>query len=316
MGFENRDYQRDDFGGGAGGGFGAGGRMAGASATMWLLGIIAGVFVLDSILGGARRAGGFTLSALGEFTVAEGVQGFQVWRFVTFQFLHGGLVHVFFNCLLLYFFGPLLERWWGSRRFVAFFLICGVTGGVLYTVMTLAMPTLIFPEMYVAAGNHLDTPLVGASGGLFGILVGAAVLFPNLRVVLLIPPIPMTMRTIAMVVLGIAVLTILLGGANAGGQAAHLGGAAMGYVLLTRPNWLNWADAIGPGGGRSRGGGLGSVVEKAKQAQQQRESRRHQQEDAEVDRILAKVRDQGLQSLTKAEQRTLQRATERQRGGR
>mgnify|MGYP006273910059 CR=1 FL=1 len=321
MGFENRDYQREGWQGGGGGfgrgggfGGGMGGRLAGASITTWLLGINAVVFLIDAVLQGALRAGGFTLSAWGDLTLAEGVYGFQIWRLFTFQFLHGNLLHILFNCIALYFFGPLVEQWWGSRRFLAFYLLCGVIAGIAYVLIVATIPSIVFPEWFVTSGEHLTHPLVGASGGIFGILVATALLFPKLKVMLLIPPVPMTMRTMALIFLGIAVFSVLVGGRNAGGQLAHLGGAAMGYFLVRYPGLVGWADRVGGGGGR-RNGGLGGLVERAKQAQQQRDEQKRANEDQEVDRILDKVREHGLQSLSGAERRTLQRATDRHRGG-
>ena len=313
MGFENRDYNREGFGGGGGGGGGAmGGRLSGASITTWLLIINAVVFLLDAMLADASRGGGFTFSKWGALNLDTAVYGFQIWRFVTFQFLHADFFHVLFNCIGLFFFGPLVEQWWGSRRYLAFYLICGVTAGVLYATIAGLLPGVIFSEQAVAQGAQNVIPLVGASGGLFGILIGAALLFPNLKVMLLIPPVPMTMRTMALVFLGIAMFSILVGSRNAGGQVAHLGGAAMGYLLIRYPGFIAWADRIGTG---SKGGGP-SLRDRVQKIQQQRASQQRLKDEQEVDRILAKVRDKGLHSLNDSERRILQRETQRkQRGG-
>ena len=322
MGFENRDYNREAFGMsggfgsggfGGGGGGGLGGRLSGASITTWLLIINAVVYLLDAMLAGASRSGGFTISKWGALNLDTAVYGFQIWRFLTFQFLHADFFHVLFNCIGLFFFGPLVEQWWGSRRFLAFYLTCGVTAGVMYALIAGLLPGVIFPAEAVQAGAHNVIPLVGASGGLFGILIGAALLFPNLKVMLLIPPVPMTMRTMALIFLGIAFFSILIGGRNAGGQVAHLGGAAMGYVLIRYPGFIAWADRLNAG---SRRGGP-SLKQRVQKVQQQRASQQRMKDQQEVDRILAKVRDHGLHSLTQSEQRTLQRETQRQqRGGR
>jgi hypothetical protein len=96
---------------------------------------------------------------------------------------------------------------------------------------------------------------------------------------------------------------------NAGGEAAHLGGALVGFLLIRRPDWLNIFERIG--GGRSPA----QVAQRFSQAQSQRRLRKQQQDQEEIDRILAKVHEQGINSLTSREKRTLQRATEKQRGG-
>jgi hypothetical protein len=148
--------------------------------------------------------------------------------------------------------------------------------------------------------------LVGASAGIFGILLAAARIAPDTQVMLLFPPIPIQLRTLAWIFVGIAVYTVLTAGNNAGGQAAHLGGAALGYVLIRRPSVLNFAD------------GLGGKLKQMQARQAQRSSYRRQQmaqrEREQVDAVLDKVRREGLQSLTDREKRILQRATDNQRG--
>jgi len=293
MGWEDRDYYREPAGGGIGG------RLTGHSVVTWLLGINAVVFLLDSVLSSGSRTGSWaSLSAWGNFNIAQGIFGFQFWRLVTYQFLHADFFHILFNMIGLYFFGPMLERWWGSRRFVAFYLLCGISGAAVMMGLA-AVPGLL--------GVTTGTPLVGASGSLFGILAGAAVLYPHQRVMLLFPPVPMTLRTMALVFLGLATLSLIAGSPNAGGEAAHLGGALLGWVLVRHPRWLDFAD----GGGRS--GPAGSPLGRLKRKLAESQRRQLEEEDREVDRILEKVRRQGLQSLSRKEKKLLARATERQR---
>ena len=71
------------------------------------------------------------LTAYGNFNVPEGVNGYQFWRLLTYQFLHGGYVHLGMNMMALYVFGPLIEKWWGPKRFLAFYLLCGACGAWL-----------------------------------------------------------------------------------------------------------------------------------------------------------------------------------------
>src|SRR4030042_2921977 len=93
----------------------------------------------------------------------------QFWRPITYQFLHAGLWHIFWNMFILLFFGPMLERLWGSRKFLVFYLVCGAAGGLLYPLLVLV--------------GWLDIGrLVGASGSILGMLAAGAMLFPNLRV--------------------------------------------------------------------------------------------------------------------------------------
>ena len=113
MGWQDRHYQQ-------GGGGGLGDRLSGASVVTWLLGINGVVFLLDSVLGGSTRGNALAPSYWGHFSVDKAITGLQIWRGITYQFLHGNFFHLFFNMLALYFFGPLMERWWGSKRFLAF----------------------------------------------------------------------------------------------------------------------------------------------------------------------------------------------------
>ncbi len=294
MSWRDRPYAReDDHRGGGGSGFGA----RGMSMTSWLLAINCIIAVLDMILGGARRGSSLSPEKAFNFNIGQAVYGLQIWRWFTYQFVHAGFFHLLFNMIALYFFGPLMERWWGSRRFLAFYLLCGVSGAFLFMVLAYVPDLINVTER---------TALVGASGSIFGILVGCAVRYPHQRVMLLIPPIPMSMRTMALIFLTIAALSVVFGAANAGGDAAHLGGAALGWFLIKRSNWLNFAD------------GLGSTLVNMKLNRQRRTAQRQQQTEMdgqrEVDHVLDKVRMKGLQSLTAREKRILQRATDRQRG--
>ncbi len=294
MGWQDRDYSREET-------YAPWRPHTGLSVTLWLLIINCVVFILDGILGASRRGSFLAPSQWGAFSLAAMAHG-QVWRLVTYQFVHAGFFHILFNMIGLYFFGPVMENWWGSRRYLVFYLLCGMSGALVFALMSLV------PQV---AGVTPSTELVGASGAIFGILVGCALVAPNMRVMLLIPPIPVSMRTMALVFLGLAVLALVVGSTDAGGQAAHLGGAALGLLLVKQPWLIGWADHL-RSGRRHRDyiPDRGSWWQRKREA---RQSRNLQREDAEVDRILAKVREHGLQSLTRGEKKTLQRATDRHR---
>lgn len=269
-------------------------RLGMRSVVTWLIIINAALFVWDGIFGGSRRGSGLTLWPHMYFSVDTAIYGWQVWRFVTYQFFHADFFHILFNMIGLFFFGPLIERWWGKRRFIAFYLLCGVGGAIVATLLG-AIPGLdILPP---------GVMVVGASGSIFGILAACAVLFPKQRVMLIFPPIPMTMRTMALIFLGIAALSLIAGSTNAGGEAAHLGGALIGWVFAVRPAWLNWADRVSPT----------AIQAGAREGRWKRKLEQQRREDQEVDRILAKVREHGLAGLTRREKKALQRATERHR---
>lgn len=204
------------------------GRLAGSPMTRALLIANVAVFVLNSLL---RTTSGMPwgtfLDRWGAFTVADGFFGAQIWRLITFQFLHGDLFHVLFNMYALYMFGPIVERWWRSKPFLIFYLVSGMAGALFFALLW-ALPGVL-------DGTSPNTPLVGASAGIFGILIATAVIAPEGRVVLLFPPIPMKMRTFAIGILAFGIYIVVANGRNAGGEAGHLGGALAGYLMMVLP---------------------------------------------------------------------------------
>ncbi|QQE12851.1 rhomboid family intramembrane serine protease [Planctomycetota bacterium] len=285
MSFENRDYYRDTST------YGGMGRMTNTSMVTWILIITVVMYLLQTIMGDAMRMSWLNPTEWGNFNFDQGLKGGQVWRLITYQFLHAGFLHILFNMLMLYWFGPTMERWLGSKRFLAFYLLCGAAGAVMMTVLSM------IPNLLELGGA---TQLVGASGAITGIIIGVAMISPPEQMIrLLIPPIPIKLRTLAWFIVGMSVFTIIVGGANSGGEAAHLGGAAFGFVLLKFPWLLGWANRIS----------FGSVSEKGREARHAYKQQKNENFDAEVDRILDKVREHGLHSLTKKEKKVLQQAT-------
>ena len=146
--------------------------------------------------------------------------GFQPWQLLTYAFLHGGLLHLAFNMIGLVSFGRELEMWWGTGRFLQFYFTCVLSAALVQLAVTSSTGSLL--------------PTVGASGGLYGLLLGFAVMFPKRRVLLLIPPIPMPAWVFALL---FAVLELILGvTGTASGIAhfAHLGGMLGGGWMLWR----------------------------------------------------------------------------------
>lgn len=301
MTWDERDYYRDP----AGGRFGGAGGVAQigqlgfvyprwGSISLWLILINCGMLLLDGIVtriadGGAGLG---VLASFFAFSVSTTFGQFRIWELITFQFQHAGIWHLIGNMIFVFFFGPMVESHFGSRRFLAFWLICGIGGVLGYLVLWGAG---LF-ETTVA------TPLLGASAGVFGMMIAALFVAPNARVLLFFL-IPIPLKAMVFIALFIALYVVLAGGDNPGGQAAHLGGALLGLILIKRAHWLDWADR----------GSLAEVRVGLEQRRAARARRRQQQQQQQVDRILDKVRDHGLHSLTRQEKRTLNRATERQR---
>ena len=143
---------------------------------------------------------------------------FMPWQLVTYAFLHGGLLHLAFNMFALYMFGGAIERVFGTRRYLVFYFTCVVSAAITQLVVALAAGAIY--------------PTIGASGGVFGLLLAYGMYFPHNRIMLLFPPIPLPARVFVVVY---AVLELFLGvtGTQEGvAHFAHLGGMIGGYALL------------------------------------------------------------------------------------
>jgi membrane associated rhomboid family serine protease len=140
--------------------------------------------------------------------------GFQIWQLVTYIFLHGGLFHLFINMLILFMFGCEMERMWGTRFFIQYYLICGVGAGLF----------ALIPQY----------PVVGASGAIYGLLVAFAMYFPN-RVIymnlLFLFFFPIQAKYFV-IIMGLMSFLSSLGGESGVSHLAHLGGLAVGYLYL------------------------------------------------------------------------------------
>lgn len=243
------------------------------------------------------------LNGYGHFSLLKGFLAYEVWRVVTYQFLHANATHLFFNMFGLFMFGGMVEQFLGRRQFLSFYLLCGISGGLLY-LLFVGLDALGVPLPGTLSATNMGTPLIGASAGVFGVIVACAKISPNQSVMLLFPPIPLKLKWLAYGYVVIAAGNLILGGHNAGGDAAHVGGAIAGYFYIRNTHLLRgFLDfGIGPapkhGGGHPRPGPKGpSRLEK------------------KADKILDKVRDQGMQSLTEREKKILKKSS-RDAGGR
>ncbi len=261
------------------------------------------------------------LEGLGHFSTGKGFIELEVWRLVTFQFLHAGTGHLFMNMLGLYFFGPVVERRLGSKRiYLAFYLVCGIFGALLYLLLNLlgnlipggGIPGLLFQDVY--------TPLVGASAGVFGVLIATAFLAKD-AIILLFFVLPMKIRHASILLIGIEMWHLLSAGSNAGGNAAHLGGAAAGWFFIRRTHLLtDFFEVFGPSKGKKKSA-RGTFPGKSQNPNPPRNPRKkisakvgRSPSQKEVDRVLDKVREQGMHTLSEKEKAILQRATREQRG--
>jgi membrane associated rhomboid family serine protease len=185
--------------------------------TRTLLFLNVGVFVLQLVTGNLLVAN-FALWPPGSVQF-KGAPEFQVWQLLTYGFLHGSLTHLLFNMLALYMFGGDIEQLLGSRRFLVYYLVCVVGAAVAQLVVT-------------GGSSAPPVPTVGASGGVFGLLLAYGMAFPHRRLMLLFPPIPMP-AWLFVTLYGLLELYLGITGSGQGiAHFAHLGGMAAGYVLL------------------------------------------------------------------------------------
>lgn len=176
-----------------------------------------GCFILQQTVD--RFLGGNLLAWLA--LVPEGaVLQFRFWQVATYSFLHGDVAHLFFNGLMLFFVGPEIESTWGSVRFLRFYFGSVVIAGVAFLLMQFAV------------AGQLHQPLVGASGGIYGLLTAYAVLFGE-RQILFMMMIPMKAKQFVWILAGMSFMTTVFSpGGSALTGVAHLGGMAGGFVLL------------------------------------------------------------------------------------
>ena len=169
-------------------------------------------------------------------------ENFRPYQIFTHMFTHAGITHIFFNMFSLWMFGRMLENIWGPKKFLLFYLVCGIGSAVAHMIVAYFeyKPILEALEFAKATGQteyveHLQTfagYAVGASGAVMGVLVGFAYLFPNTELMLLFPPIPIKAKWLILALVAFDLFGGL--GKTSDGIAhwAHLGGAAMGFILV------------------------------------------------------------------------------------
>lgn len=209
-------------------------------ATKALLILNGIVFVLQQLLPG-QYLYPFMLWPLGDLgpDAADFGVGFQPWQLLSYGFMHGSIGHLVFNMLALWMFGGELESSWGAKRFATYYLVCVIGAGLCQ---------LLVGSWSLAQGGS-PYPTIGASGGVFGVLLAYGMLFPNRQMMLLFPPIPMKARTMV-IVYGVVELLFGFTGLQPGvAHFAHLGGMLFGWLLIR--HWRG-QPPFGRGRGRPR----------------------------------------------------------------
>ncbi len=223
----------------------------------------------------------------------------QPWTVLTYMFVHERFFHLLFNMLGLFFFGPPLEERWGSPEFLKFYLICGLGGALL---------SFIMPYY----------PIIGASGAVYGVLLAYAMYWPD-NPIYIWGIFPVKAKWLVAFFIGLSLFYAISGGEPGIAHFAHLGGCAAAFMYL-KSGW--GPTPFGPPATQRRTGSSAGIFSRRERpargttsarntTAKERSAREPRLDD--IDRILEKISDQGLQSLTEEERRVLQEASKRYR---
>ena len=255
---------------------------------------------------------------------------FHIYQFITYMFLHGGFTHILFNMFALWMFGSVIERVWGPKKFLFYYIVCGVGAGFIQELVQYANYSMegLAAYQYVSAGGVQMTTdayinmwtTIGASGAVYGILLAFGMIFPNERLFIIPFPFPIKAKWLIMGYIAIELFSAMSGPGDGIAHMAHLGGMLFGFMLIRY--WQKHPDSS-QRYGRSRGQAffdqmLNRYAEHQKQKThmraEQTNSRRETDEEynarqrknqEEVDAILDKIRKSGYDSLTKEEKKKL-----------
>lgn len=260
---------------------GFGGWRAIPPAVKWLLAANIGIYLIqlvtERIL--VLRFGLIPAAVIGHL---------EVWRLVTYMFLHGGLLHILINMFILWMFGATIERTWGTRRFLFYYFMTGIAGGLCTTAFQ--------PSSMV--------PTIGASGAIYGLLAAYAVMFPD-QIMYLYFIFPMKVKYAVLLFVGLEFLGSLSSTPDGIGHLAHLGGAVVGFIYL-KLDWRlrTWSRKLSP---RRYIDGLRYRAKSRKL-----EQNRRQAEDVmkRVDDILDKINRVGLENISEEERHFLENASD------
>lgn len=253
---------------------------------------------------------------------------FHIYQFLTYMFLHGGFTHLFFNMFALWMFGGVIERVWGSKKFLFYYIVCGLGAGFTQELVQYADYIIqdIPSYQYVNAGGIQMTTeayinlwtTIGASGAVYGILLAFGMIFPNERLFIIPFPFPIKAKWLVVGYVAIELFSAMSGPGDGVAHMAHLGGMLFGFLLIRY--WQKHPDSS-QRFGRSKGQEFFDNM-KRKFDERQKNQRmkaeptnrretdeeynaRQQQNQEEIDAILDKIRKSGYDSLTKEEKRKL-----------
>ena len=254
---------------------------------------------------------------------------FHVYQFVTYMFLHGGLTHIFFNMFALWMFGSVIERVWGPKKFIFYYITCGIGAGVMQELVQYGNYVVegIAAYQYVNAGGVQMTTdayinlwtTIGASGAVYAILLAFGMIFPNERLFIIPFPFPIKAKWLVVGYIAIELFSAMSAPGDGVAHMAHLGGMLFGFLLIRY--WQKHPDSS-QRFGRSRGQEFFDNMKRKYDQRQQHShmkaehtdprhetdeeynARKHRNQE-EIDAILDKIRKSGYDSLTKEEKQKL-----------
>jgi len=232
---------------------------------------------------------------------------FYPWQLITYQFLHGGFGHVFFNMFALWMFGMEIENSWGSKKFLYYYLLSGVGAGLCH----------LFLSPLLGGGN---APTIGASGAVYGIMIAFALMFPN-RYIFLYFFIPVKAKYL--ITFLIVMEFMFIDSANSSvAHLAHLGGALTGFIFILLDKRINveLKNVFSRSSYRTSKpfNPLGGITDRFKKKQDNVEDAKYYEVEGkdevtqeEIDRILDKISQSGYQNLTEKEKKILFQASKK-----
>ncbi len=260
-------------------------------------------------------------------------QDFHVFQLVTYMFMHGGWEHIILNMFMLWMFGAVMERVWGPKRFIFYYIFCGIGAGIMQEIAQFVYVWLFgfsqpvgfleaFTAMRESAVKLNDLTTVGASGAIYSLLLAFGMMFPEEKMFIIPIPVPIKAKWMVMGSIAIELFSALATPGDQVAHIAHLGGMIFGFFLIRY--WQKH-----PYGGYGMQGGMQFFNSMKNKWEQKRGSHRRndrwqgnddrwqdhnadwdynarqQASQEEIDRILDKIRKSGYDSLTKEEKQTL-----------
>lgn len=256
---------------------------------------------------------------------------FHIYQFLTYMFMHGGWSHLFFNMFALWMFGCVMENTWGPKKFLFYYIVCGVGAGLMQETVQFVQYAMEGLSAYqqvrtadaiMPMGQFLNSwTTVGASGAIYGILLGFGMLYPEERIFIIPIPFPIKAKWFVLFYVAVELFSAMSTSNDGVAHFAHLGGMLFGYLLIrywrTHPQvtpfeeWNRKRSAFDRFkdylGKRNRENFTFHCNDKFKGYDHEDSHNREKDEDRqkEIDRILDKIRKSGYDSLTPEEKKTL-----------